>query len=270
MCRVLGLSRSGYYAWCDRADARAMRRREDAELAREIDEVFVRSRRTYGSPRIRFELLDRGYRVGRERIARVMNDLGLCAQHKKRFRVTTKSDHGKNVADNVLNREFRASAPNTSWVADITYVDTREGWLYLAVIIDLFSRRVVGWNLENHMRASLATGALGHALDQREIGVAPLHHSDRGSQYASHEYRSLLAKHGIRCSMSRKANCWDNAVAESFFGTIKQELLHRRRWPTKREARKAIFDYIEVFYNRKRRHSSLGYLSPADFEKRVA
>ena len=270
MCRALGLSRSGYHAWRARSESRELRGKARAELSQKIEDVFVASHKTYGSPRVYRELRSQGDRVGRNQVAQIMSDLGLCAQHKRRFRVTTNSEHGRAVADNILDRDFRACAPNVAWVSDITYVDTKEGWLYLAVIIDLFSRRVVGWSLQNHMRTSLVTDALEHALNQREVGVAPLHHSDRGSQYASHEYRELLAKHGITCSMSRKGNCWDNAVAESFFGTLKQELLHRRRWPTKQEAHAAIFHYIEVFYNRKRRHSSLGYLSPADFEKSVA
>ena len=185
----------------------------------------------------------------------------------KRFKRTTDSAHGLAVADNILNREFTVDAPDKVWVTDITYVRTWEGWLYLAVIIDLFSRRVVGWSMATHMRTSLVTGALDMALGLRQPSSDILHHSDRGSQYASHDYRDALRAQGISCSMSRKGDCWDNAVAESFFATLKKELLYRRPWPSVRKARGAIAEYIEVFYNRQRKHSTLGYVSPAQFER---
>jgi len=265
MSRQLGVSRSGYYAWKHREPS--CRAREDQELVQHIKEIHKESRGTYGSPRVLYDLKLRRFQVGRRRVARLMKENGITGTPPKPFKRTTDSKHDLGVADNVLNREFTVDAPDTAWATDITYVRTWEGWMYLAVVIDLFSRQVVGWSMATHMRTSLVAGALNMALGRRLPLPDMLHHSDRGSQYASHDYRELLRDNGIVCSMSRKGNCWDNAVAESFFATIKKELIHRRPWPTVRLAREAIAEYIEVFYNRKRRHSTLGYVSPAEFEK---
>jgi len=264
MCRQLEVSSSGYYAWRKHEPSR--RAQEDDELVKRIVSIHKESRGTYGSPRVLDELKERGFEVGRRRVARLMRENGITGTAPRPFKRTTDSKHGLPVADNILSREFTVDGPDTVWATDITYVRTWEGWMYLAVIIDLFSRRVVGWSMATHMRTSLVTGALRRALGYRLPSLDMLHHSDRGSQYASHAYRAALRDNGIVCSMSRKGDCWDNAVVESFFATIKKELLHRRPWPTVHEARTAIVEYIEVFYNRKRKHSTLGYLSPVHFE----
>jgi len=264
LCRCLSVSRAGYYAWRRRrVSARA---REDAQLAVEIAASHAESRRTYGSPRVLRDLRDQGRRVSRKRVARLMRELGLVARRRRRFRATTDSKHAFPVAANVLMREFEVPAPNTAWVTDITYVATGEGWLYLAVILDLFSRRVVGFALSDRITRELVLEALRGALAKRSGVQDLIHHSDRGSQYASHDYRRALEREGITCSMSRRGNCWDNAVAESFFGTLKVELLHERSWPTRAGAAHVITEYIEDFYNVRRRHSSLDYQSPLAFE----
>ena len=235
----------------------------------EIRTVHKESRGTYGSPRIVDDLKERGFKVGRRRVARLMKENGITGTPYKPFKRTTDSAHSLNVADNVLNREFTVEAPDTVWATDITYVRTWAGWLYLAVVIDLFSRRVVGWSMATHMRTGLVMGALKMALGRRLPGPDMVHHSDRGSQYASHEYRDALRDNGIQCSMSRKGDCWDNAVVESFFATLKKELIYRRPWPTTEAARSAIAEYVEVFYNRKRKHSTLDNVSPAEYENRA-
>jgi transposase InsO family protein len=212
------------------------------------------------------DLKEQGFEVGRRRVARLMRENGITGTPPKPFKRTTDSNHDHAVADNVVNREFTVEAPDTVWATDITYVRTWEGWMYLAVVIDLFSRRVIGWSMASHMRTDLVMDALSAALGRRIPEPSMIHHSDRGSQYASHDYREALRNNGIVCSMSRKGNCWDNAVVESFFATLKKDLIHRRPWPTARQAREAIAEYIEVFYNSRRKHSTLGYLSPADFE----
>jgi putative transposase len=264
LCRCLAVSRSGYYAWRKRpASARA---REDAQLGVEIAASHAESRRTYGSPRVRRDLRDKGVRISRKRVARLMRERDLVGRRRRRFRATTDSRHSFPVAPNVLMREFHVEAPNTAWVTDITYVATQEGWLYLAVILDLFSRRVVGFAMSDRITRELVLEALHRALAQRP-GVRDLiHHSDRGSQYASHDYRRALDQAGIMCSMSRRGNCWDNAVAESFFGTLKVELLHELPLPTRVHAEHVIAEYIQDFYNVRRRHSSLDYQSPMAFE----
>ena len=268
LCRCLAVSRGGYYAWRKRRVSD--RAREDARLAVEIAASHAESRRTYGSPRVLRDLRDQGRRVSRKRVARLMRELGLVARRRRRFRATTDSKHAFPVASNVLMREFEVPAPNTAWVTDITYVATGEGWLYLAVILDLFSRRVVGFALSDRITRELVLEALLRALAKRP-GVRDLiHHSDRGSQYASHDYRRALEREGITCSMSRRGNCWDNAVAESFFGTLKVELVHENDFATRQEAEAQITEYIEDFYNVRRRHSSLGYESPLAFELRYA
>jgi len=265
MCRVLEVSRAGFYAWRTRPEA--IRVRDDQRLAVEIASIHAESHRRYGSPRVHAELRGRGKNTGRKRVARLMRKQGLRARCKRRFRTTTDSAHEFPVARNVVKRQFEVEAPNTTWVTDITYIWTQEGWLYLAVILDLFSRRVVGWSMSERITRKLAIDALSMALLHRQPPRGLIHHSDRGSQYASGDYRRALATNGIVCSMSRRGDCWDNAVAESFFSTIKLELVYENDWATRTEARAAIFEYLEVFYNGERRHSSLGYLSPVAFER---
>ena len=266
MCRNLNVSKSGYYAWAKHTPSQ--RAQEDAVLVNKISQVHKESRGTYGSPRVANDLQEQGLDVGRRRVARLMRENGISGRPQKLFKVTTDSNHEFPVADNVLERNFNQNAPDAAWVTDISYIRTWEGWLYLAVVIDVFSRRVIGWSMATHMRSELVQDALGMALGSRIPIPNMIHHSDRGSQYASNAYRDTLRQHGIVCSMSRRADCWDNAVAESFFATLKKELIHRRPWPTVAEARTAIAEYIEVFYNRKRKHSTLGYVSPVEFERR--
>ena len=264
LCRCLSVSRSGYYAWRKRAPS--ARAQADARLKVEIAGMHSASRRTYGSPRILRDLYDEGHRISRKRVARLMRELGLEGRFKRRFRTTTDSRHGFPVAPNVLMRDFDVDAPNTAWVTDITYVATLEGWLYLAVILDLFSRRVVGFAMSERIDRALVLDALRQALVRRPDVRDLIHHSDRGSQYASGDYREALDTAGITCSMSRRGNCWDNAVAESFFGTLKVELLYALPLQTRAESRAAVAEYIEDFYNVRRRHSSLDYISPIEFE----
>jgi putative transposase len=275
MCRVLEVSRPGYYAWMMRREGELSERaRVDQDLTVRIQTVHRKSRRSYGSPRVHRELKGQGIHVGEKRVARLMRENEIRAKQTRKFRVTTTdSSHAHPVAENVLNRKFSVTdiiAPNRVWVSDITYIPTAEGWLYLAVILDLFSRRVVGWSMKHTMERSLTLDALRMALSQRTPGLGVLHHSDRGSQYACGDYRELLDQNGMTCSMSRKGDCWDNAVAESFFATLKKELVNDAAWQalsqTREEARAALFEYIEVWYNRERRHSSIDYLSPADYE----
>lgn len=264
MCRVLEVSTSGYYDWRARPESR--RKKQDRRLAVEIKAIHKESRQTYGSPRIHDELKDRGIHCGKKRVARLMRLHDISAKQTRRFKATTDSKHARPVAENVLARQFTPSAPNVVWAADITYIPTRQGWLYLAVVLDLFSRRVVGWSMHNRLNRSLVLDALKMALRGRSPRPGLIHHSDRGSQYASGDYQGLLQAHQMVCSMSRRGNCWDNAPVESFFSTLKRELVHHRRWQTRAAVRAAIFEYIEVWYNRKRRHSSLGYQSPVQYE----
>jgi putative transposase len=264
ICRCLAVSRSGYYAWRKRLPS--SRARQDARLRVEVSASHTASRRTYGSPRILRDLREEGHRVSRKRVARLMRELGLEGRRKRRFRVTTDSKHRFPVAPNVLMRDFEVEAPNTAWVTDITYLATLEGWLYLAVILDLYSRRVVGYALSERIDRALVLEALREALSRRPGAHDLVHHSDRGSQYASHDYRDALDQAGITCSMSRRGNCWDNAVAESFFGTLKTELLYELPLQTNDSTRHAVADYIDSFYNVRRRHSSLDYQSPVEFE----
>ncbi len=264
MCRCLAVSRSGYYAWRKRPTS--ARARQDAQLGVEIAASHAESRRTYGSPRVLRDLRAKGLWVSRKRVARLMRERGLAGRRQRRFRATTDSRHPFPVAPNVLMRAFQVEAPNIAWVTDITYVATQEGWLYLAVILDLFSRRVVGFAMRDRITRELVLEALQRALEQRGDVRDLIHHSDRGSQYASHDYRRALDRAEITCSMSRRGNCWDNAVAESFFGTLKVELLHELPLPTRVQAERAIAEYIEDFYNARRRHSSLDYQSPMEFE----
>ena len=267
MCRVLQVSRGGYYAW-RRRDGSA-REASDRDLLRQIREIHARFRRVYGSPRIHAELQDCGIRCGHNRVARLMRKHGIRARQARHFRATTRSNHNYPVAPNLLDREFRAEQQNQRWAGDITYIWTREGWLYLAVILDLFSRRAVGWATSNRIDRSLTLRALSMALDARSPQKNLLHHSDRGGQYACRDYRRELRDRGITCSMSRKGDCWDNAVLEAFFASLKKELVHLEDFLTRRQATQEIFWYIEGFYNTIRRHSFLGQLSPMEFEKRA-
>jgi putative transposase len=268
LCRVLGVSRAGFYAWHTRGPS--PHAHADERLGLEIAAIHAESRQRYGSPRVHAELGDRGHRVSRKRVARLMRQRGLAGRRRRRFRATTDSRHAFPVAANVLARQFEQAAPDVAWVTDITFIATGEGWLYLAAILDLCSRAVVGWAVSERITRELTLQALDMALLRRRPLHGLLHHSDRGSQYASGDYQTVLADHGIVCSMSRRGNCWDNAVAESFFATIKVELVHDAAWATRAVARAELFDYIEVFYNGQRRHSSLGYLSPRAFERQRA
>ncbi len=264
LCDVLGVSRSGYYAWSGRpAPSRAI---EDAELRAQIAAVHQRSRSTYGSPRVHAELRGRGTHVGRKRVERLMREDGLRARQKRRFRRTTDSNHTHPIAPNTLDRQFSAAAPNQAWVTDVTYIATEEGWMYLAAILDLYSRRVVGWATSATNDRALALDALEQAVHTRRPVAGLLHHSDRGSPYASEDYREALQRRGLVASMSRTGDCWDNAVAESFFATLKTELVDHERYPTRAAATASIGDYLECFYNPARRHSHLGYVSPVEFE----
>jgi putative transposase len=260
MCEVLGVSRSGYYAWAGRPES--ARAAADRDLAAQIRVAHEASRGRYGSARVHAELRAHGRRVGRKRVARLMRGMGLSARRKRRFRRTTDSAHAFPVAPNLLGRDFTASAPGRVWLADLTYLRTAEGWLYLAVVLDLFSRRVVGWAMADHLGHELALAALDLALARERPAPGLMHHSDRGVQFAAHEYRERLKQHGMLCSMSRKGDCWDNAPMESFFATLKGELLEERDYPTRDEARADVFQYVEGFYNRRRLHSGLGYLTP--------
>jgi putative transposase len=268
LCRTLEVSRAGFYAWQRRAPA--VHTQADQRLGLEIQAIHTESRQRYGSPRVHAELRHRGHRLSRKRVARLMREHGLCARRRRRFRLTTESRHQLPVAPNVMARRFAVAGPDAAWVTDITYLWTDEGWLYLAVILDLFSRAVVGWALNAQISRHLTVRALTMALGRRCPPRGLLHHSDRGSQYASTDYQRLLKRHGIVGSMSRRGNCWDNAVAESFFATFKVELAHDVRWPTRAHAHADVFDYIEIFYNGQRRHSALGYLSPVTFERQWA
>jgi len=269
MCRVLEISRSGFYAWLGRQESG--RAREDRRLTALIRGIFDESRKTYGAPRVHRTLRKRGVRCGMKRVARLMKAAGLRSKTKRKFRVkTTDSKHGHPIAPDLLGRDFTADGPNQAWASDITYIPTDEGWLYLASTMDLFSRKIVGWSMSSTLHASVAINALQMAVDQRRPTPGLIHHSDRGVQYAAGDFRDLLDEHGIDASMSRKGNCYDNAAKESFFHTLKTELVHHELYRTRAEARASVFDYIETFYNRQRLHSTLGYLSPVEFELAAA
>jgi putative transposase len=264
-CAVLEVSRSGYYAWRDRPISRRRQRHE--ELAVKVQAAHVDSRRVYGSPRVHKAMAAQGTAVSENTVAKLMRNQGLRAKSKRKFVPrTTDSAHDRPIAPNVLDRQFAARSPNCKWATDITYIPTDEGWLYLAGVIDLHSRRIVGWSMADHMRTELVADALTMALSRRRPAQGLLHHSDRGVQYASDDYQGLLERQGITPSMSGKGDCWDNAVMESFWATLKTELVHHEHYQTRNEARRSIFEYIEVFYNRIRLHSSLGYVSPEAFE----
>ena len=265
MLKVLQASKSGYYDWIDRPISERAKRRQ--EIVEQIHKAHQDSRSIYGSPRIAVELKASGMKVCQNTVARYMRQEGLKSKVKRPFRVrTTDSNHEHPVAANVLDRTFSAQAPDRKWCVDITYVPTSEGWLYLAAVIDLFSPKIVGWEMADHLRAELCVNALSTAIEQRRPGPGLLHHSDRGVQYACEAYRSFLNRYGIVPSMSRTGDCYDNAVMESFFGTLKTELIYHEKYQTRAQARLSIFEYIEVFYNRRRRHSAIGYQSPESFE----
>jgi transposase InsO family protein len=268
MCRALAVSPAGYYAW--RARPESVRAVANRALVAKIRVIHQASRETYGSPSIWDALVKRGHGAGEHRIARLMRAEGIRAKTVKKWRATTQSNHRMPVAANVLKRQFTVAQPNQVWAGDITYVWTTEGWLYLAVVLDLYSRAVIGWALGARLTGDLVQQALTMALHHRTPKAGLLHHSDRGSQYAATAYQQLLTTHGMISSMSRRGNCWDNACVESFFGTLKRELIYHRQYRTRDEATQDIFEYIEVFYNRLRRHSTLGYYSPAEFEARTA
>lgn len=264
MCRVFGIAPSTYYGWeheqqCERAV-------RDEQLLMSVQRIFAANRGRYGAPRVRRELLREGVGIGRKRVARLMREAGLRAKSRRKYKPTTDSNHSLPVAPNLLARDFHTERPDVAWVSDITYLWTRQGWLYLAVILDLYSRRVVGWRLSDRMTASFVCDALDDAARQRRPARGLVFHSDRGSQYASHAFRRRLQRRNMRQSMSRRGNCWDNAVAESFFATLKKELVRGRAFDTRAQARSEVFEYIEVFYNRHRTHSLLNYETPYAFE----
>ena len=268
-CRVLAVSRSGYYQWRRRpVSARTQRR---ASLMAEIRKLHVGHRQSYGSPRVFRELRAQGEVVNEKTVAKVMREAGIRAKSDRKFRVTTTdSNHTQPVAENVLNREFTADQRNQKWVADITYIATLEGWLYLAAVLDLCTRKVVGWSMSQRIDSRLVVDALEMAISREFPDAGLVAHSDRGVQYASEHYQGVLTQHDIECSMSRRGNCWDNAPMESFFATLKKELVHHETYANREAARVSLFDYIEVFYNRERQHSALGYVSPLTFEKEQA
>jgi putative transposase len=269
LCRVLEVSRQGYYAWLRRKPCQ--RKRRDEGLGEKIRSTFRESDGRYGAIRVHDELRKQGVATSRKRINRLMKQHGLVARpRRRRFVQTTDSNHGFKIAPNRLKRDFKPAGPNQVWATDITYIPTTQGWLYLAVVIDLYSRMVVGWSMQPYLDRRLVLAALRMAIDARQPAPGLIHHSDRGVQYACDEYQRALTCAEILASMSRTGDCWDNAVVESFFSTLKQELVYRRVFATHIEARSAIFEYVEAFYNRRRTHSTLGYLSPVEYERRVA
>ncbi len=267
MCCILQVSKSQYYHWL--TQSKTAREIENTMLTEKIRLLFAQSRQTYGTRRLKKKLLEQGLIVSRRRIGRLLQAAGLACKTKRKFRVTTDAKHNKPIAPNLLNRQFEVNQPDKYYVGDITYIWTQEGWLYLAVVLDLFSRRVVGWSMANHMRASLVNNALLMAIWARKPSKGLIWHSDQGSQYAADCHRKILKDHDIIQSMSRKGNCWDNAVSESFFHSLKTELVHQCQFKTREKAKQAIFDYIEVFYNRQRIHSANNYLSPVDYENSI-
>jgi len=265
LCKVMQVSRSGYYHWKRRGPS--AREQERAQLIPRVRGLHQESKATYGSRRMAQELKALGYRCGKHKAGTLMKLAGVAAKQRKRFKATTDSNHQLPVAPNLLNRRFSVTTPNCVWVGDITYVWTSEGWLYLAVVIDLYSRRIVGWSMNNCISRRLVMDALTMAIWRRKPSRGLIFHSDRGSQYCSHDFQKLLKNHGMLSSMSRKGDCWDNAVAESFFGSLKIEQVFGMRYLSRSVARQDIVDYIEMFYNSRRRHSSLGYMNPMEFEK---
>ena len=268
LCRIMDVSPRGYRAFRNRPLSHSQRK--DMVVLAHIREQFALSLGSYGRPRMTEELKELGLNVGHRRVGRLMRENGIAVKRNRKFKATTDSNHCFNIAPNLLNRDFSAVRPNQKWAGDISYVWTREGWLYLAVILDLHSRRVIGWAVSNRMKRDLAIRALNMAIALRQPPKGCIHHTDRGSQYCSHDYQKLLRQHGFRVSMSGTGNCYDNAAVETFFKTIKAELLWQHSWPTRRAAEMAIFEYINGFYNPRRRHSALGWKSPLAFEAQAA
>jgi len=265
LCKVLEVGKSGFYAWLSREQS--PRVEANQRLLIEIRAIHQESREAYGSPRVFSALKKKGISCGKHRVAGLIRKHNIRSVHKRKYKMTTDSNHRYPVSENILDRQFEVSKPNTCWVSDITYIPTREGWLYLSVVLDLFNREVVGWSMGSRMTRQLVVDALAMAIDNRSLEDGLLHHSDRGSQYASVEFQEILADRNISCSMSRKGNCYDNAVVESFFHTLKVECVHRKTYETRKQAKADLFEYIEVFYNRKRLHSYLGYRSPVEFRE---
>lgn len=263
-CRVLRVSRAGFYSWLKRGISKQASERQ--ELLKEIKLIHKGSRGNYGSPRVQEALKKKGIHHNHKKVEKIMKENGINAKRKKKFKITTDSNHKLPIAENVLNRQFQTEEKDKVWVSDITYVSTEEGWLYLSVFIDLYSRKVLGWSMSSWITAELVLNAFRMAIAKRGYKVSPLVHSDRGSQYASDMFVDELKLRSCDQSMSRKGNCWDNAVAESFFGTLKTELIHNEKFKTKKEAEEKIFDYVEIFYNRQRLHSTLNYMTPEEFE----
>ena len=268
LCRLVGAAVSGFDAWLRRGPAR--RHDDDRRMSEMMGAIFAASRRTYGSPRVHAELRAQGVRVGRKRVERLMREGGLAIITRPRVPRTTHSRHDQPTAPNLLGRCFVASRPDAVWLADVSYVPTREGWLYLAAIKDLATREIVGWCMADHLRADLACDALLMAIRRRQPPRDLIHHSDRGVQYASEPYQAILARHGLRCSMSRRGDCLDHAPMESFFGSLKNELVHRTSFPSREAARRALFEYVETFDNRRRRHSGFSFLTPAQAYDQMA
>jgi transposase InsO family protein len=268
MCRVLGVARSGFYAWCSRPPA--VRHQQRAERDKQVAQAYSARKGRSGAPRLCHDLRDAGWLCNRKTVAASMQRQGLRAKAARKFKATTNSRHSLPVAQNLLKQDFTASAPNRKWVGDITYLHTEEGWLYLAVIIDLYSRRVIGWAMGERMTADLACDALRMALWRRKLPKGVIVHSDRGAQYCSMAYQGLIRAHHLRCSMSAKGNCYDNACAESFFHSLKVECIHGERFMSRVQMRETVFEYIETDYNRQRRHSTLGHVSPEAFEARMS
>ena len=265
MCRVLSVSRSGFYAWLKRPVCQRDQRR--ALVGTAVETAYTQFKKRYGAPRLTVELNEKGIPCSLNHVAALLQERGLRARNGKGFRYCARTEARTNVSDNLLRRNFAASAPNLKWVSDITYIKVGRTWLYLAAVMDLFSRKIVGWSLDSHMRESLILDALNMAASQRVIKHGALIHSDRGAQYRANEYQEVLRSHGLRSSMSRKGNCWDNAVMESFFSRLKVELIYAENYKNVETARSGIFEYIEGFYNRSRRHSAIGYVSPHDYEQ---
>lgn len=266
MARMLNVSRSGYYKYCHKQPSK--RQKENEILLQAIRVIFMMSRQTYGSPRVHAELKEQGFQCSRRRVAQLMKKEGIAAKMRRFFKKTTRVDNRRKAAPNLLQQNFTASGPNQKWVADISYVRTQEGWLYIAIVLDLFSRKIVGLSMGESLHTALVLQALNQALSRRYPKGQLQHHSDRGCQYTSDLFQELLDKHDIECSMSGTGNCYDNAVAESFFHTLKTECIYFERYENREQAKQCIFEYVEVFYNNQRRHSTLGFLSPAEFERR--
>jgi transposase InsO family protein len=264
MCQIFSVSRAGFYAWLKRPESE--RKRDDKRYFALIKASFKNSRETYGYRRIHADLIDQKEICGKHRIKRLMRENNIQPKTRRKFKVTTDSKHNKPIHENYLSRQFHAASPNERWTSDITYIQTMEGWLYLAVIMDLYSRKIIGWAMSDRLKESLVIDSLKMALFRRKVKFGLLLHSDRGSQYAADNFQQLLRDNNIKCSMSRKGNCWDNSAMESFFHSLKIECVFHEKYKNREEAKKSIFDYIEVFYNRKRKHSFLGYQSPEKYE----